>query len=120
MSSQPQRPSARARSMPILSLISACIVAIAGPIALGYFAEVAAGYDAEFNALTLFILDHRWWMIAVALPAILLSVFALLSSNFAARIGLALVSSLSLAAVLVIIVYAAINVFGPLYTYQDL
>lgn len=120
MSEQQFRRSARAKLMPILTLVSACLFAAAGPFVLGLFAEIAAHHDAAVNSWTLFILDHRWWMIAVVLPAILISLAALFARSSFSRIGLAMLSGLSLAAAVLIIMYVAISVVAPLYEYRAL
>ena len=118
MDSQPI--SVRAKLMPALSFISACLFVLVGSYVLHVFADLVADHELTIDGWRLFVLEHRQWLVLLVLPAVLFGLTGLFAVNAWVRMGLAVLSGLSLGAVFVIVLYVALGVVGPLYEYQPL
>ena len=120
MDDAPEILSTRAKLMPMLSLISACLIAAAGTYVLGLFESIASDHELTLSPVTLFILDHRMWLFLVVLPSLLFALCGVLIKSGWARVTLAALSELTLAAVFAVIAIAAFGTIAPLYQYQAL
>lgn len=108
------------KSLPVLTLLSTCLLALAGGYVLGMFAEIAEEQDVALGELPSFILAHRQWFFVIVLPAVLLTVAGFFVRSSMTRMLLNLLAALLLIIAFAAILIAAIGAVAPLYQYQPI
>jgi hypothetical protein len=106
------------RMSAILTLVSACALAVLGTFIINLFAGIAADHDLTYSDLTIWIFEHRNWYALAVVPAILCSALVLTMSSGAARTFLMVLAAILLIPPLAALLFTAVQTLSPLYTYQ--
>ncbi|MBC24070.1 MAG: hypothetical protein CMJ32_09180 [Phycisphaerae bacterium] len=97
----------------IFLIITSCISAIIGWFIMGRLAQIAADHDLVVSGLSLMLLKNPGLIGSLALPGIGCGILLLTWRRY--RILISTVGTLSLVALLGVVVFTIVSIVGPLY-----